>query len=302
MSAASPLRVLSHERGAWIVTHGGRRTAVAPRVGRMLLPLHGRKLDAARLRAELAGNLADEEAAVLTEAIAGRDTARGGRRALWLRLPLVPARATAALARRLAPLAAWPALVLLALGGPAGYLLAGEPAAGAVSTPSVLGLFLLTALWHELGHAAALAREGYPCGGIGVGMLFLLPVLFADVSLLGALPRRGRLRVDLAGVAFQLALGGALCLAGRVSASARAASWVALFAVAWSLLPFVRSDGYWALCDALDLPDLRSLPPAGRGRTLRAFVFVFRIAAWGFLAIVCALMALRGVRLAARWL
>lgn len=305
MSAAPPLRVTSHQRGAWIIAHGPRRTAVAACVGRALLPLQGRRLDASRLRAELRGlgeEFSREEIDALTEAIAGRSASRSSRRALWLRLPLVPARATAVLARWLAPLTAWPALAALAIGGVAAYTLAGRPHAGEISTPAMLGWFLATALWHELGHAAALAREGYPPGGIGAGVLFLLPVLFADVSLLGALPRRGRLRVDLAGVSFQLALGGFLCLAGRWFASARAASWIAIFAVGWSLLPFIRSDGYWALCDALELPDLRSLPPRRRGWLLRGFVFLFRIAGWFFLALVCSLAVLRVVRLVARWL
>ena len=74
-----------------------------------------------------------------------------------------------------------------------------------MSWPVILGVFLVTALAHELGHAAALAREGWPPGSVGVGLLWVLPVGWCDVSAVALLPRRGRVRVDLAGVAFQLA-------------------------------------------------------------------------------------------------
>lgn len=305
MNTVERLDVAAHDRGDWIVTHGARRTAVAPAIGRALLPLHGRHLDRAGLQAELARLGIDwgpAEVAAVAASLAGRAGIRSRRRALWLRVPLVPARWTAALARRLAPLTAWPALAASALLGIAGYAFASAPSGGPVSTPAVVGLFLLTALWHELGHAAALAREGYRPGGIGAGLLFLLPVLFADVSLVEALPRRGRLRVDLAGVGFQLGLGGLLSLAGARCPAVAWAGWAALFAVAWSLLPFLRSDGYWALCDALALRDLRSAPPAGRGRSVRLFVVFFRVASWLFLALACSLMVLRVVRLASRWL
>jgi len=45
--------------------------------------------------------------------------------------------------------------------------LAENGAGGPVTWPAVLALFLATAVWHELGHAAALRRGGYPPGGIG---------------------------------------------------------------------------------------------------------------------------------------
>ena len=103
-------------------------------------------------------------------------------------------------------------------------------------------MFLLTALWHELGHAAAIARYKYPPGAIGAGLLFVIPVLFADVTAVGVLPRAGRLRVDMAGVIFQFGLGGALALIGLVGNTngLLGGAWLALLAVGWSLFPFGR--------------------------------------------------------------
>jgi hypothetical protein len=121
-----------------------------------------------------------------------------------------------------------------------------------------LGLFLLTAIWHELGHAAALRHEGLPAGPVGLGLLLVLPVLYCDVTLVGLLPRRGRLRVDVAGVAFQLAAGGLLLAGGVLLAwpPGRLAGLSVLAAASWSLLPFVRTDGHWILCDLLNRRDL----------------------------------------------
>jgi hypothetical protein len=235
--------------------------------------------------------------------------APGGPR-VRLRLTLLPARLVDRMAAVLAPLAAWPALLLAATWGLAAYrdgfarLAAGGPVrpAGAPEWAAGLGLFLLTAIWHELGHAAALRREGLPVGRVGAGVLLVVPVLFCDVSPVALLRRAGRLRVDLAGMAFQAAAGGTLfaCGARETWAPARVAGLSALAAVLWSLLPFVRADGYWLLCDLLDrrdletpvvwtFPDASGGPPpvrAGRRRLLATFLAGYRLAHAAFLLLV----------------
>ena len=60
----------------------------------------------------------------------------------------------------------------------------------------------------------------------------------------------------------------------------------ALAAVVWSLLPFMRTDGYWVLCDLLGLDDLDRPPPAGASRFLVWFVALFRVANGVFLCLV----------------
>jgi len=190
-----------------------------------------------------------------------------------LRRTVLPAALVDGLATRLAPLAGWCVLALGAGLGAAAYLQGfARLAAGSALRPASgrewavgLGLFLLTAIWHELGHAAALRREGLPAGRVGVGVLLVMPVLYCDVTLVGLLPRRGRLRVDAAGVAFQLAGGGLLFAGGVLLAWApgRLAGLSALAAAGWSLLPFVRTDGHWILCDLLGRRDLVAPLAAG---------------------------------------
>lgn len=337
-------RITSHPTGEWIIQAGRARCAVVPELGRALLPLDGqvpdaqaicRQLDAAAGHAGAghagaghagaghagagpAGSgpasegqtgagpasegLARELARILGDGGDGRPEPGG--RAIWLRLPLVPARVTAGAARRLAPLAATTVLAamtvigagLYTVGWQRGHLVRPE---GAPAVAAALGLFLLLGLWHELGHAAALRREGYLPGGIGLGILFVIPVLYADVSAVAALPRSGKLRVDLAGVCFQLAGGGLLFAAGALNpqlAAGPALQWAGLLVlpvISWSLLPFIRADGYWFLADLLNLPDLDRPAPAGRSRRLRLFLVLHRGANLVFLVLVGVMMPFR---------
>ncbi len=156
-----------------------------------------------------------------------------------------------------------------------------------------LGLFLLTAVWHELGHASALARSGYPPGGIGAGVLFVIPVLFADVTAVGALPRAGRIRVDVSGTIFQLGCGGVfMALAGwnlfapALTPALTLAASSALLAISWSLFPFIRSDGYWLLCDLLGLVDLDRPPSKPISRKLRVFLVGYQLTNAAFLLLI----------------
>ena len=286
----------------------GRCLAVPPPLGRALLPLQGRRPEEKEVRACLAGDkewvsewVSPEQALALVSLLcgtAGKPSGRTRRRALWLRIPLIPGSLTAAVAFRLRHLASWRGLAGLAALGMAGYLAPGlivQPPASATfgSVLPALLLFLATALWHEFGHAAALAREGYPPGGIGAGLLFVIPVLFADVTAIGALSKAGRARVDLAGVCYQFGLGGILFFAGVWIPAARTASLFALFAVAWSLLPFIRSDGYWLLCDLLGVSNLNAPVLPGRSRGLRVFLGLFRLANAAFLVLVVWVVARR---------
>ena len=111
-----------------------------------------------------------------------RDLAPGaatvGARSPRLRLTLLPARLVRAWSGRLTWLVSTPALIgLIALGG-AGAVLAPSPRlTGGPDAWCAVGLVVAGGLWHELGHAAALRRGGWAPGGIGVGVLRVLPVL-----------------------------------------------------------------------------------------------------------------------------
>lgn len=289
---------VSEHAGQWILRTGARTFVVPDRVGRALASRQEEEISLPALRRTLTKACpADADLSGLLVALAD-ETSGSRRRALWLRFPLIPAGVVVRVAARVRPLAAWPMLIAAGVSGLAAFVWFAElPGPLARSDHlAALALFVLTALWHETGHAAALARGGLPPGAIGVGLLFVMPVLYADVSLLGALGRIDRVRVDLAGVAFQSGAAGLLCFLGTWWPAARLAAWIALAAVAWSLLPFIRSDGYWLLCDLLGVRRLE--PESGQGRGLAVLLHGFRVMNFLFLAAVAAVMATRLVSLA----
>jgi hypothetical protein len=254
------LSVHPHREGPWYVVLGRRRLAVPPELGRRLLDLDGGRPGASELAAAL--GLAPDVAHVLLAAAERPGLRRGPR----LRLAVAPAAVVRAVARRAAA-AAHPAV--LAPAALAGALLAtaASPACGA-PTAAVLGLVLAGALVHELGHAAALSRAGYPPGDLGLGLVLVVPVMWCDVSAAALLPRRRRMAVDAAGPAFQAAFAGLLAAVSFVlpgpaaAACARASAWSLALAL-WSLAPLARSDGAWLVADAVNVRDPRRLPRRG---------------------------------------
>jgi putative peptide zinc metalloprotease protein len=122
----------------------------------------------------------------------------------------------------------------------------------------VLGLSLVSALFHECGHATGCRYGGARPGVIGVGIYLVWPSFFTNVTDSYRLSRAGRLRTDLGGLYFNLVF--MLALAGIYVATS---SQVLLLVIAVTHLemleqlpPFVRFDGYYILSDLVGVPDL----------------------------------------------
>ena len=270
-------QVLSHQSGHWIINTGEQRLVVPSIPARWLSSLHGKRPNLNDILLCLKkGNETDltqwsepqivQLAQSLAQSSAGRSSSNH-RKTLWCRFPLISANKTRIMARFLER---WTRkkylalLLILGLAGPGLYLK--MESLSSLGVPHWLWSFVLFfagAILHELGHAAALSDQGYPAGGIGAGVLFVIPVLHNDVSAIAMLKKGGKLRVDLAGVVFQAAYAGGLVLGAMVSSSSAASFLLAAkmtwLAVGWSLIPFIRADGYWAFCDAMGIRDL-SLP------------------------------------------
>ena len=126
---------------------------------------------------------------------------------------------------------------------------------------TLLGLVVVSLFSHELGHLAACRFFKRHHGGIGWGLFFVYPVLYADVSECWSLPRYKRAVVDLGGVYFQLMFGAivalyALCID---SSTATAGAVTILVCALFNLNPFFRLDGYWFLSDICGVPSLDRL-------------------------------------------
>lgn len=122
----------------------------------------------------------------------------------------------------------------------------------------VFGLTLVSAIFHECGHAAGCRYGGARPGVIGVGIYLVWPSFFTNVTDSYRLSRAGRLRTDLGGLYFNVIF--MLALAG-IYAGTSAEVLLLVIAVTHlemldQLLPIVRFDGYFILSDLIGVPDL----------------------------------------------
>jgi putative peptide zinc metalloprotease protein len=119
---------------------------------------------------------------------------------------------------------------------------------------------ILSAGFHEFGHAAAARYGGATPGVMGFGVYLVWPAFYTDVTDTYRLGRRGRVRTDLGGLYFNAIV--AVVIAGL---------WwwlkydALLLVVATQILqmlrqlaPMVRFDGYHVLADITGVPDLYS--------------------------------------------
>jgi len=204
--------------------------------------------------------------------------------ALRARGTLLPEHAVNIAGTLLRPLFRWPviAAVAAAVGAVDWWLFADHGVGGGlrqilrnpVDLLIVLGLSVLSAAFHECGHAAGCRYGGARPGVIGAGIYMVWPAFYTNVTDSYRLSRAGRLRTDLGGLYFNAVF--MLALAGVYEATG---AEILLLVIAFThlemleqLLPFVRFDGYYILSDLVGVPDLfarvapiiKSALPAGR--------------------------------------
>jgi len=188
--------------------------------------------------------------------------------ALKLRRTLVPAGGVQRLAWLFRPLFS-PAVVVAALGSLTAsdiWLIRGrrlEPAFRYVLLHPlllllVLGLAVLSMLFHECGHAAACRYGGARPGVIGMGIYVIWPAFFTNVTDAYRLGRAGRIRTDLGGVYFNAIFALALTLTYLATGCTPLIAAVVLvhMEIVQQLLPSLRFDGYFILADMIGVPDL----------------------------------------------
>lgn len=138
-----------------------------------------------------------------------------------------------------------------------------------LATPAGMLLFVccivVLKLGHELAHAFTAARLGVEVRQIGIIFMLLWPLLYTDVTdAWKVADRRKRASIALAGIVFELAVAAiAACLwlllpDGIARTLAFIFSSVALVSsLLINLNPLMRFDGYYALMDYWNLPNLQ---------------------------------------------
>lgn len=124
----------------------------------------------------------------------------------------------------------------------------------------LLAIIIISAAFHEFGHAAALRYGGGKVRGMGVGLYLVYPAFYTDVTDNYRLGRWARVRTDLGGFYFNLIF--ALIMMALYALTGSEFLFLVVLLVDLEIiqqsLPFVRLDGYWALADLTGIPDFFS--------------------------------------------
>lgn len=122
-----------------------------------------------------------------------------------------------------------------------------------LSNMLIICLFILTLVWHEIGHMVAAKKYGIEVGNVGVGVYTFFPVLYVDLNRIWHLSRKERIIVNLGGVYFQLLLNMIFILAVVLFNSYEFFELFKMnsFVLLVNMVPFLKFDGYWILSDFL---------------------------------------------------
>ncbi len=188
--------------------------------------------------------------------------------ALNFRTRLVPERVVHAITSLFYPLFHWP-VVLFVLGGLVAldawlFFVHGvaQSARDIAYQPAlflmIFGLVVISAAFHECGHATACRYGGAKPGAMGAGIYLVYPAFFSDVTDVYRLGKWGRVRTDLGGIyfnmIFSLVTAGAYFLTGFEPLLAIIV--IQHLEMLHQLLPFLRLDGYYVVSDITGVPDL----------------------------------------------
>ncbi|MDB6141862.1 MAG: peptidase [Pseudomonas sp.] len=136
-----------------------------------------------------------------------------------------------------------------------------------LSPEGVVGYLIalgLTKCLHELAHAYTATRYGVRVAHMGVAFLVMWPVLYTDTSESWKLvDRRQRFHIAGAGMLMEVLIAGLSTLGwGLTDNPAFKSALFFLATTSWMITlalnasPFMRFDGYFLLCDWLDMPNL----------------------------------------------
>jgi putative peptide zinc metalloprotease protein len=121
-----------------------------------------------------------------------------------------------------------------------------------------LGLVVISAAFHECGHATACRYGGARPGKMGVGLYIVWPAFYTDVTDAYRLGKGGRLRTDLGGVYFNAIF--ILLTAGAYFATGFEPLLLIIplqhAEILHQFLPVIRLDGYYIISDLAGVPDM----------------------------------------------
>ncbi|GFP77744.1 hypothetical protein [Clostridium fungisolvens] len=134
-------------------------------------------------------------------------------------------------------------------------------------TKGIICMFVISTvvtLFHELGHASASMYYNVKPGDIGIGIYYMIPVYYSDVSSIWALNRKQRVVVDIGGMYFQAIMIAVLLLISLATKNNYIYTAVCILCINnfYNINPFIKLDGYWIFSDFIGVPNLHDIMKA----------------------------------------
>ena len=121
-------------------------------------------------------------------------------------------------------------------------------------------LMYLSLLLHEFGHISAAYSYGIKVGHLGIGLYLFNPVLYVDMTNIWRLEYKKRVVVDVGGIFFQLITIIPITIIAMVEHNffLYMINVTIIVMTMVNLVPFIKLDGYWVLCDYLEIDNIAS--------------------------------------------
>ncbi len=170
--------------------------------------------------------------------------------------------------------------------------------------PISILLIFIGILIHEFGHTAALSKFGKNPGRIGVGLYFVFPAFFADVTETWTLSPKQRVIVDAGGIWLQSAYSIILNTTNFAFLGMDLLFFnvVTVGLLLRTLNPIFKFDGYWIISDLFNIPNLhKSVVLCFKNRewkgSIGKIIFLYAVALVSFYVYLFSTMTITVLRL-----
>lgn len=136
---------------------------------------------------------------------------------------------------------------------------------------SVIVLFLIGTILHEMGHATAARYYKANVGKIGVGIYLFMPIAYTDLSNIWMLKKKERIVINCGGFYFSIIYSSILWIIGSLTSNSNLiiVNIIIMITMIMNLNPLLRMDGYWILSDYLGIVNVNK-------RMLELLIYIFK--------------------------
>lgn len=128
------------------------------------------------------------------------------------------------------------------------------------SSIKIIVIVYISLILHELGHATAAKKCGIDAGKIGIGLYFISPVMFVDITNAWRVDHKKRVLIDIGGVYFQAITTIFLSMLALITSNKiyYLCNVSISVMILYNMMPFLKLDGYWIFCDYFKISNVSS--------------------------------------------